>query len=105
MTKQEVIGFLAGSWDAGSRTINITHALPGDSAVSFDGTVTCEMDPVSQVALREQAEKEGLQDEKGEQREQERKRRQGDVKREEWRSTREKREDKGEKKEHTTREK
>lgn len=66
-TKNEVIGYLAGKWDAGKRLITITRAFPGKSMVCSTAThdsnalQEAEMDPVSEVMLKSEVESCGLQ--------------------------------------------
>lgn len=57
LSTAEVMGFLAGHWDAEKRTITVCEALPGKSMV--DGATECEMDPVVEVDLRAEIEEKG----------------------------------------------
>jgi len=59
MSTAEVMGFLAGSWDASKLTINVVAAFPGRSML--DGATECEMDPVVEVDLRATIETQGMQ--------------------------------------------
>ena len=62
MTHREVIGYLAGEYDKSSRSIRILAAYPGQSISNDSNSFQeAEMDPVFEVDLRAQIEKDGLQ--------------------------------------------
>lgn len=58
----EVIGFLGGQWDEETRTITVERAFPARalSQSGRKGRVSVEMDPESEVALREQIRNAGM---------------------------------------------
>jgi protein MYSM1 len=60
----EVIGFLAGSWNAEEKLLEITQALPCKSVeqdvVQHDRHINVELDPASEVQTRELVEQKGL---------------------------------------------
>ncbi|GBG28454.1 Histone H2A deubiquitinase MYSM1 [Hondaea fermentalgiana] len=58
LSTSEVMGFLAGTFDAAKLTIEIKGAYPGRS--TLDGATECEMDPMTEVALRDTIQKDGL---------------------------------------------
>eukprot|EP00668_Euglena_longa_P019069 GGOE01023764.1.p1 GENE.GGOE01023764.1~~GGOE01023764.1.p1 ORF type:complete len:306 (+),score=56.33 GGOE01023764.1:288-1205(+) len=53
MMQTEVIGYLGGTYDAEKDTLRILSAFPGQPLISGDHEV--ELDPTSEVALRERA--------------------------------------------------
>lgn len=61
-THREVIGYLAGHWDAPRRTITISKVFPGRSICCNDvsARVEAEMDPVTEVGLRSEVAAAGL---------------------------------------------
>ena len=58
LSTAEVMGFLAGHWDAEKRIITVCEAFPGRSMI--DGATECEMDPVVEVDLRAEIENKGF---------------------------------------------
>mmetsp|Transcript_6951 Transcript_6951/g.12315 ORF Transcript_6951/g.12315 Transcript_6951/m.12315 type:complete len:1105 (+) Transcript_6951:345-3659(+) len=58
LSTSEVMGFLAGTFDAEKLSIEIKGAYPGRSMI--DGATECEMDPMTEVNLREAIQKDGL---------------------------------------------
>ena len=63
-TMHEVIGYLAGRWDASGRVLKIVRAFPGVSTScdhdSQNALQEAEMDPVAEVALRDEVRAAGL---------------------------------------------
>eukprot|EP00007_Cunea_sp_BSH-02190019_P000509 CAMPEP_0174237896 /NCGR_PEP_ID=MMETSP0417-20130205/9653_1 /TAXON_ID=242541 /ORGANISM="Mayorella sp, Strain BSH-02190019" /LENGTH=639 /DNA_ID=CAMNT_0015316689 /DNA_START=37 /DNA_END=1952 /DNA_ORIENTATION=+ len=60
LSHQEVIGYLGGRWDESTGRVLVKGAFPGVSIIPTDGTMECEMCPISEIKLREQIAKLGL---------------------------------------------
>mmetsp|Transcript_5210 Transcript_5210/g.6163 ORF Transcript_5210/g.6163 Transcript_5210/m.6163 type:complete len:262 (+) Transcript_5210:107-892(+) len=58
LSTAEVMGFLAGTWNAETKEIKVVAAYPGRSVL--DGATECEMDPVTEVEVRSNIEGQGL---------------------------------------------
>ncbi|PRP81238.1 hypothetical protein PROFUN_02072 [Planoprotostelium fungivorum] len=56
----EIIGYLAGRWDAKEKLITVTSAFPCKSLCTSGAEVQVEMDPECEIVVREEIEKSGL---------------------------------------------
>jgi len=60
LANSEIIGFLGGTWSADSKVLSITEAFPCKSVATEEDHVNVEMDPQSELEVREVIKKNGL---------------------------------------------